>query len=344
MLIVDDVPANLVALEAVLEGLHCEILAARSGEEALKLVLRHALAVVLLDVRMPVMDGYEVARLIRMHSASRDLPIIFLTAEASRSGEHELLGYDSGAVDFLFKPIDRQVLRSKVRVFLELHANRRALWDANARLEELNAKLLSLVETEAEAARRLRKANEELREVERHRNSALRALEATQTHLLDVAVLTALARIPSHTASVKQCMASALVMVDHRIAPQSQLAVVLRPPDTLRCHPVLLKQLLFNVISGALDAVRDRGNVSIDAGEVEGGFVISVFTKACRDAHAASESRPEAQTSHRTEDDVRLKAIDSILARYGGTLERTRLPQGETRIAVHFPWNHFAHP
>jgi CheY-like chemotaxis protein len=104
--VVDDVQANLLALEVLLEGLPCEVTLARSGLEALSLLLRDSFAVMLLDVRMPGMDGYEVARHARMHSGCRDLPVIFMTAE-SPTEEHLKLGYDAGAVDFLFKPVGK---------------------------------------------------------------------------------------------------------------------------------------------------------------------------------------------------------------------------------------------
>jgi response regulator RpfG family c-di-GMP phosphodiesterase len=117
---------------------------------------------VLLDVRMPGMDGYEVARHIRMHSATRRLPIIFMTAASPDASDQLRLGYDVGAVDFLFKPVSRQALRSKVRVFLELYCMQRELAEANARLERTNKRLLALVDAEAAAASALRQANDDL--------------------------------------------------------------------------------------------------------------------------------------------------------------------------------------
>jgi two-component system sensor histidine kinase/response regulator len=128
VLIVDDVEANLLALEAQLESLDCEIVRARSGNEALRQLLRRDFAVILLDVQMPDMDGYEVARLARDNGATRDIPIVFVTA-MHETEESVLQGYGSGAIDFLFKPINARVLRGKVQVFLELHASRRRLQD-----------------------------------------------------------------------------------------------------------------------------------------------------------------------------------------------------------------------
>ena len=134
VLVVDDVEANLVAMQALLEGMGCEFALARSGNEALRLLLRREFAVMLLDVQMPEMDGYEVARYARQNPATRDVPVIFLTA-ANRDEERVLRGYGSGAVDFLFKPVNPKILRSKVGVFLELYSSRREVQKSKRELE-----------------------------------------------------------------------------------------------------------------------------------------------------------------------------------------------------------------
>jgi two-component system cell cycle response regulator len=166
-----------LSLEVLLSGLDCTLETACSGDAALSLLLRDTFAVMLLDVRMPGMDGYEVARHVRMHAATRELPIIFMTAQSPDASDQLRLGYDAGAVDFLFKPINDQVLRSKVKVFLELHRSRLELADANARLEQTNAKLLALVDAEAAASKALRQANHDL-------GLAYRGLRASQGQLV----------------------------------------------------------------------------------------------------------------------------------------------------------------
>src|SRR5215467_2629305 len=118
ILLVDDTPENLVSLEAALSGLGEELVMAHSGKEALRRLLEDDFAAILLDVRMPEMDGFETAELIRSRPRSRQIPILFLTGY--RNEEHLFRGYDLGAVDFLFKPIVPEVLRSKVAVFVEL--------------------------------------------------------------------------------------------------------------------------------------------------------------------------------------------------------------------------------
>lgn len=125
LLLVDDSRSNLLALEAILEPLQQDLMLAESGEDALRLCLDHQFAAIILDVRMPNMDGFETAALIRSRKRTRHTPILFVTAY--RSDEQLFRGYDLGAVDFLFKPILPEVLQSKVRVFVELHRSARLL-------------------------------------------------------------------------------------------------------------------------------------------------------------------------------------------------------------------------
>lgn len=129
LLLVDDIEDNLLVLEALLAREGLTILKAKSGAEALELLLVHDVALALLDVQMPEMDGFELAELMRGSERTRHVPIIFVTAGA-RDPDRVFRGYESGAVDFLFKPIEPQVLMSKVDVFLELHRQRRELAQA----------------------------------------------------------------------------------------------------------------------------------------------------------------------------------------------------------------------
>src|SRR3954471_22163454 len=126
VLLVDDTQANLVALHAVLRDLPCQLVEARSGNEALRQLLKREFAVVLLDVQMPEMDGFEVARYARDNPATREVPIVFVTA-MHETPDNLLRGYGSGAVDVLFKPVNPDIVRSKVQVFLDLYLGRRRL-------------------------------------------------------------------------------------------------------------------------------------------------------------------------------------------------------------------------
>jgi CheY-like chemotaxis protein len=128
VLIVDDRRENLVALEAILQGLPVEPVSVSSGEEALKQLLEDDFAVILLDAQMPGMDGFEAATHIKARKRTQHLPIIFLTA-ADRDAHLAFRGYAAGAVDYITKPFDPWVLRAKVSVFVEL-------WSKNAQLIE----------------------------------------------------------------------------------------------------------------------------------------------------------------------------------------------------------------
>jgi CheY-like chemotaxis protein len=119
VLLVDDRRDNLLALEAILQGLPVQPVGAESGEEALKHLLVDDFALILLDAQMPSMDGFETARHIKRRERTRHVPIIFLTA-ADRDSDLALRGYAAGAVDYLTKPFDPWVLRAKVSVFVEL--------------------------------------------------------------------------------------------------------------------------------------------------------------------------------------------------------------------------------
>jgi two-component system NtrC family sensor kinase len=140
VLVVDDIEANLIAMETVLSDMGCQVELAKSGTEALRRLLKSEFAVMLLDVQMPEMDGYEVAQHARHNPATRDVPIIFLTANHDNE-EGVLRGYGSGAVDYLFKPINVPILRSKVSIFLELYNSRRQVELAKAELEDTHHKL-----------------------------------------------------------------------------------------------------------------------------------------------------------------------------------------------------------
>ncbi|MEU1440650.1 response regulator [Streptomyces mirabilis] len=126
ILIVDDMEENLVALEAVLGSLDQRLVRARSGEEALKAMLRQEFAVVLLDVLMPGMDGFETAASIKRLDQTKDVPIILLTGTDADT-DYIYRGYAIGAADFLTKPFDPWLLRTKVNVFLDLHRKNRQL-------------------------------------------------------------------------------------------------------------------------------------------------------------------------------------------------------------------------
>ena len=167
VLVVDDDNRNLIALTEVLGDL-AEVVCASSGEEALRHLLRQQFAVIILDVLMPAMDGYEAARLIRARVQTRDTPIIFLTA-INKEDAHLLKGYDSGAVDYVFKPFEPLIIRSKVQVFVSLYEKTREIEEKAAMQERL---LKERLEAEQERMRVL----EALRASEEREAILLRSL------------------------------------------------------------------------------------------------------------------------------------------------------------------------
>jgi signal transduction histidine kinase len=169
LLLVDDRPENLLALEAILEPLGQTLISAHSGDEALKCVLQHDFAAILLDVQMPEMSGFDVAQIIKSREKSRYIPIIFLSA-INKEDAYVFKGYSMGAVDYVFKPFNPDVLRSKVAVFVDLYMKQEQLRqqsellaDSARREVELEHRT-ELLEAEAKSAAKLSELNRQLRE------------------------------------------------------------------------------------------------------------------------------------------------------------------------------------
>jgi signal transduction histidine kinase len=167
ILLVDDRAENLLALEAILESLGQSLIRANSGPEALRNVLETEFAVILLDVQMPGMNGFEVAEIIKSRERSRTIPIIFLSA-ISKEDAYVFKGYSMGAVDYVFKPFNPDVLRSKVAVFVDLSVKQREIQRQGDLLRESQKRELelehrtSLLEAEARSAAQLSQMNDEL--------------------------------------------------------------------------------------------------------------------------------------------------------------------------------------
>ena len=158
LLLVDDLQENLVALEALIRGPGRRIFTARSGDEALSLMIEHPFALAILDVQMPSMNGFELAELMRGTERTRTIPIVFVSA-AGRELNYAFRGYESGAVDFLYKPLDAHAVKSKVRVFTELYRKSRELRRQLVELEAARAGqeqlLIQLQQTQGELQRSL---------------------------------------------------------------------------------------------------------------------------------------------------------------------------------------------
>jgi two-component sensor histidine kinase len=189
ILLVDDRLENLLALESVLNALGQNIYTARSGREALRMVLEHDFACILLDVQMPEMNGFETATLIRSREKSQHTPILFLTA-INKSDRHVTTGYSVGAVDYVFKPIEPDILKAKVSAFVDLSRKTKALEMEVERRKEAEAEVRTLNDELEERVRRrtadLERANRKLqREIAERR----RAEEATRASQQDIETL-----------------------------------------------------------------------------------------------------------------------------------------------------------
>lgn len=172
ILLVDDRPENLLALEAILRPLGHRLVKAGSGMEALKQLLQCDFAVILLDVQMPGMDGFETAELIRGRERSQNTPIIFLTA-VNTSDRHVFEGYRVGAVDYLLKPIVPEVLLSKVAVFVELYQKSEKLRQQTSEMERMVAELQHEMTVRQETEEELRRARDDLEVRVRERTAGL---------------------------------------------------------------------------------------------------------------------------------------------------------------------------
>lgn len=179
ILLVDDMEDNLVALEAVLSALQVPLVRASSGEEAMKALLRQEFAVVLLDVLMPGMDGFETASHIKRLDQTKDIPIIFLTgAETAYEAGYAFRGYATGAVDYLTKPFDPWILRTKVAVFLDLHRKNQQLKEL---LDQKQRRLDDFAQRLAALESRLDDSSPDTAQLARDINELARALHELRT-------------------------------------------------------------------------------------------------------------------------------------------------------------------
>ena len=412
VLAVDDVEANLTALRALLEDMDCDVVYARSGNDALRQLLRHEFAVILLDVQMPGMDGYEVAHHARQNLSTRDVPIIFLTA-ANNSEGMVLRGYGSGAVDFLFKPLNPSILRSKVRVFLELHAAHQKVADAKNALELRNAELHALADEKARLASQFQEANVQLRAayselqtthaqlvqaakmaslgelvagvaheinnplafVISHLDTVRRKLEQLQAELptplpkpsadnwlrvndrvremapglerirelvLKLRTFSRLDEGERKHVSIRDCVESVLTILGHRFKDRITVETHFGEPDEIDCYPSLLNQAIMNLVSNAIDAMGERGSLSISTGADGDHYQIAVSDTGpgipadLRDRvlEPFFTTKPVGQGTG-----LGLSITYSIARKHEGTLVLSEPPGGGTCVAIRFPLN-----
>ena len=300
VLMVDDQPENLVALEAMLEPLGQNLIAAHSGRDALRSLLTVDAAVVLLDVRMPDMDGFETAELIRSRERTRDTPIIFLTA-ADRDETLALRGYAVGAVDYLTKPVVPELVRSKVAVFVELAKKSQLLRRQADQLRESEQAARELAEARAVLVEDLEQKTREMETfsyaVSHDLRAPLRRIDGFSRALLELEAdrldgdsarylrnirqatgdmselidgMLALARVaradlrlrPVDLSAVADTVASQL----REAEPERRVDLVIRPQVQGTGDPQLLRVVLQNLLENAWKFTRARPEPRIEFG------------------------------------------------------------------------------
>lgn len=264
-LLVDDREENLLALEALLADEQVLTLKARSGTDALELLLQHDVALALIDVRMPTMSGLELAEIMRGSERTRQIPIILLTA-GSQDQHHLFKGYESGAVDFIYKPIDPLILRNKAGVFFQLYRQKRQLAeDLRARTETLRLNemfaavlghdLRSPLTAILTAATAIQKRAQEpfIREAAARAVSSGRRMQRMIDDMLDLSRARLGGGIPVHAEPVHLGTLVRRVVCEHQSAHPDRTILIEEHGDLSGYwDPVRLAQLTANLIGNAI--------------------------------------------------------------------------------------------
>lgn len=282
ILLVDDTPANLIALEAILECLEQNLVKAHSAQEALKYLLDQEFALILLDVQMPGMDGFELAKLIRTREKSRTTPIIFVTA-FSKEDEHIIKGYSIGAVDYIIKPVVPEILRAKVSVFVELFKQQEEIRrqqteiDRSQETHRLKDEFLATVSHELRTPlNAILGWTRLLRSGSLDQASAVKALETVERNaktqakliedLLDVSrIITDKLHIDTRQVELIPIIKSAVEAV--KLAADGKeidLQISLDPwTGMVLADPTRLQQIIWNLLNNAIKFTPPKGRVEI---------------------------------------------------------------------------------
>ena len=281
ILLVDDEPGGLLALEAILEPLGQKLITARSGHEALRQLLAHDFALILLDIRMPGLDGFQTAELIRERERNRLSPIIFLTA-SDESEAQMFRGYAAGAVDYVFKPLQPEILRSKASVFVELARTTEVMRRQAAELEAANKDLESFSYSVSHDLRAPLRAIDGYSNILREscgdrlgdedKRVLGKILESTQRMgvlIEDLLAFSQLGRRPVSPAEIDMDALAREVIDELGSAPGQQLPnCVLKPLPTGWGDRSLIRQVWLNLLSNAIKFTGAREVPSIELGGV----------------------------------------------------------------------------
>jgi two-component system, sensor histidine kinase and response regulator len=347
ILIVDDQPANLFALEQILNRLDVQIIQASSGAQALSLSLDHDFSVAIVDVQMPEMDGYELVELLRGNQSTTALPVIFVSAVYSDDYHHRK-AYDAGAVDFLSKPYIPEILLSKVKVFLDLYAERRKLQNLIEQLNESNRQL-EIVNQELEGF--ATSVSHELRTPLRAIEGYSRILFEDYSSQLDLEAQTCLNNIKVATERMSTLINDMLHFAYHGVQPLNRQRVSMRQvveeaikelnglaeqprvkisvadlPDAL-ADPSLIRQVYLNLLNNAIKYSRSRPAAAIQVGyRIENDQVIYWVSDngVGFDMRYAGRLFGIFQRLHRQDEfegsGVGLASVSRIINRHGGRI------------------------
>ncbi|MEO5820846.1 MAG: hybrid sensor histidine kinase/response regulator [Vicinamibacteraceae bacterium] len=354
-LLVDDLDENLLVLSALLEPLQVEILTARSGAEALDVLLSHDVALVLLDVHMPEMDGFELAEIMRGAERTRHIPLIFVTA-AGREAQRSFKGYDLGAVDFLYKPIDAHVLLSKARVFFELHRQKLLLAQQlrdrteTLRLNETFAAMLGhdlrspldFILTASHLLDRVADDPEAVRRTARQMRTSGMRMGRMIADMLDLARGRLGGGIPIQPQPIDLAVLVQRVAVECQ-ATQPQTPIVVEAAGALTCDgdPERLAQVVSNLLGNALQHGVSGQPISVRLDGTAPALVVMTVTN---DGEISAEALPRlfeafARGPGRSHEDglgLGLYIAQQIAQAHGGAVT-ARSEAGATAIQVTLP-------
>ena len=297
-LLVDDLPENLLSLEALLRRPDLELVKARSGDEALELLLHHDFALALIDVQMPGLNGFELAELMRGNERTKRIPIIFVTAGA-HSSERRFQGYEVGAVDFIQKPIEAHILRSKAEVFLEVYRQRQTLAEqrdllqsqsealqlADKRKDQFLAVLVHELRNPLAALQggltllKRRNTEEQAAKIEMLMQNQMSHLTHLVDDLLDVSRITQGKIVLRQSVfDLREAVRSAVDMTRPAIDEKGHNLVVEVPGDpcNILADPVRVTQCIANLLNNAAKYTQDGGEIQVKVENEAASFRVTV--------------------------------------------------------------------
>lgn len=360
VLAVDDIEENLVALAALLNRPSIELIRAHSGTEALEALLAHDIALALLDVQMPGMDGFELAELMRGSERTKQVPIIFLTAGAP-DRTRLFQGYDAGAVDFLFKPIDPHLLAAKVDVFVELHRQKRQLAIQLEQIQQaqrmsdlfvgvLGHDLRNPLSSIANGAALLEmKADDpvETRKKARVIMNASRRMERLIQQLLDFALARVKGAIPIEPVALDLAK-SARQVVSELGAPENAPVELEAHGDTNGVWDAdRMMQVISNLVGNAVEHGEAASPIRLTIdGQAADQVTLNVENRGSipKETLAVlfSPFKPRGKNSRGL--GLGLYIVDQVVLAHGGRVHVDEPAPGKTRFSVRLPRQSFARP